>query len=135
MQIIRKIIKGLLWVTLVVIALTMFLALFGVGDYLLDICVSNDDVVVMRWSLGLGNPNILHGIYCCMIVLLIVGYCDKLSKWSYLYLTIMNIALYFITISVVGVIIAQIVIIILKCHCKSSVHKQRDDFANNKSEG
>ncbi len=108
---IRKVIKCIFYITLVVSLATIVLSILGIGGLAVDVKDYGRGGIEARWCLGFGHANNLHGTVWYLVTLFIFLYFEKLNWKHYLLLSILNIGLFFLTVSKAGVAVTQLVII------------------------
>lgn len=118
---VRVVAKYIFWFMMVTCVFIIFMALFGVGQPLLDTRSYGRGSIESRWGFGLGHANNMHGMAWYLITLLIWVYHDVLKKKHYVYLTIFNSMLFVATASRTGFLLTQAMIIggwLLCCNVK-----------------
>ena len=96
------------WITAIVLAVFSILGMGGTVKLVQDF---GRGMVETRYCLGFSHPNNLHGTLWYILSLWIILYRDRNDWRHYLGATIINIVMYFFTVSRAGFIVSQLVII------------------------
>ncbi len=109
---IKKVLKYVFYITLIASFIIIALSLIGIGGVVVDIRDYGRGGIEARWCLGFGHANNLHGTLWYLISLFVWLYFEKLNWKYYVGLTVLNIAMFVLTVSKAGVLVTQIVILI-----------------------
>lgn len=97
-----------MWISTILIA---FFSLMGWGGTVKLVQEFGRGMVETRYCLGFSHPNNLHGTLWYILCLWIILYKDKNDWRHYTVATIINLILYYFTVSRTGVIVAELIII------------------------
>lgn len=106
-----KIFKTVVWFAVLGTFITAALSLCGIGGIPVDIRDYGRGGIEARWCLGFGHANNLHGTLWYIVILLLFIYYETLTWKHFLVFSVINIGLYFFTISKAGIIATQLAII------------------------
>lgn len=107
----RKWCKVILIMALLTTAITALLSLVGIGGIPVDVRDYGRGGVEARWCLGFGHANNFHGTLWYLLLLFMYLCFSKLNWGHYLIFTLVNTAVYCLTISKAGFLVVQITIV------------------------
>lgn len=107
-----RISKYILKLTLVGTTCIVLLSLIGIGQPMINTMdYGRGFGEESRWTFGMGHPNHLHGLFCYVCMLSIYIYHQKLKWYHYLSVAILNVILFFFTISRTGLLATEILVV------------------------
>ena len=107
----RKALKAILYAVLVFSIVVIALSAFGVGDTFKQTAEFRPGIVETRYNLGFSHPNNVHGTLWYIYCLIILACKDKLDWRHYAVLESFNVAMFLITDSKAGFIVATLVLV------------------------
>lgn len=107
----RRVCKWILVLSFVFTVGTALLSLMGIGGLAVDIRHYGRGSEEVRWCLGFGHANNIHGTVWYLVMLVIFLYFEKLKWQHYLLVTIGNLGLFYLTASRGGMLAIQMAVI------------------------
>ena len=107
----RTVLKMAFGMSLVALLVIAILSLCGIGGVPFVTEDFGRGSVETRYSLGFSHANNLHGMVWYIMSLAILMWKDRLNRYWYLGMTVLNVLLYILTLSRAGVIACQLMII------------------------
>lgn len=107
----NKVLKAVLYASLVSTVVIAILSVFNVGGLLVDVRDYGRGMIESRYCFGFGHANNIHGAVWYILSIAVWVYKDKLDWKHYLLFSILNIGLFVLTASKTGVLVTQMIII------------------------
>jgi len=106
-----KVLKAILYATIVSTVLIALLSVCGIGGDLVDIRDYGRGMIENRYCFGFSHPNNIHGVLWFVTTIAVLLFKNKYDWKYYCAFSAVNLGLYFFTASRTGMIVTQLVIV------------------------